>query len=92
MDVSRRLVSSPLSRPDLSITRNIDVYISLLDWTCYDSDVSRASDVTVSAYLRTAPGHDRQDMGNDLLISSVTFSPNIQAKVIHPFPKPCSSQ
>ncbi|KAA1073077.1 AGC protein kinase Gad8 [Puccinia graminis f. sp. tritici] len=45
-----------------------------------DFDVSRASDVTVSAYLRTAPGHDRQDMGNDLLISSVTFSPNIQAK------------
>lgn len=47
----------------------------------HDSDVSRASDVTVSAYLRTAPGHDRQDMGNDLLIGSVTFSPNIQAKV-----------
>ncbi|POW08679.1 hypothetical protein PSTT_07357 [Puccinia striiformis] len=46
-----------------------------------DFDVSRASDVTVSAYLRTAPGHDRQDMGNDLLISTVTFSPNIQAKV-----------
>ncbi|KAI7955374.1 hypothetical protein MJO28_005774 [Puccinia striiformis f. sp. tritici] len=46
-----------------------------------DFDVSRASDVTVSAYLRTAPGHDRQDMGNDLLISTVTFSPNIQAKL-----------
>lgn len=45
-----------------------------------DFDVSRASDVTVSAYLRTAPGHDRQDMGNDLLLSSVTFSPNLQAK------------
>ncbi|EGG11547.1 uncharacterized protein MELLADRAFT_41984 [Melampsora larici-populina 98AG31] len=45
-----------------------------------DFDVSRAADVTVSAYLRTAPGHDRQDMGNDLLLSSVTFSPNIQSK------------
>lgn len=45
------------------------------------SDVSRAADVTVSAYLRTAPGHDRQDMGNDLLLSSVTFSPNVQSKV-----------
>ncbi|MBW0516006.1 hypothetical protein O181_055721 [Austropuccinia psidii MF-1] len=45
-----------------------------------DFDVSRAADVTVSAYLRTAPGHDRQDMGNDLLLSSVTFSPKINTK------------
>ncbi|OAV91674.1 AGC/AKT protein kinase [Puccinia triticina 1-1 BBBD Race 1] len=56
-----------------------------------DFDVSRASDVTVSAYLRTAPGHDRQDMGNDLLISSVTFSPNIQAKGVTDAWYPASS-
>ncbi|KNZ47136.1 uncharacterized protein VP01_664g3 [Puccinia sorghi] len=56
-----------------------------------DFDVSRASDVTVSAYLRTAPGHDRQDMGNDLLIGSVTFSPNIQAKGVTDAWYPASS-
>ncbi|KAH9458692.1 hypothetical protein MJO29_005783 [Puccinia striiformis f. sp. tritici] len=56
-----------------------------------DFDVSRASDVTVSAYLRTAPGHDRQDMGNDLLISTVTFSPNIQAKGVTDAWYPASS-
>lgn len=56
-----------------------------------DFDVSRASDVTVSAYLRTAPGHDRQDMGNDLLLSTFTFSPNIEAKGVTDVWYPASS-
>ena len=37
------------------------------------SDVSRISDVSLSAYLRTAPvvpGQNRNDMGDDLLLAS----------------------
>lgn len=42
--------------------------------TAASSDVSRVSDVSVSAYLRTAPsvsGQNRNDMGNDLFLGAV---------------------
>ncbi|SCV73827.1 BQ2448_6257 [Microbotryum intermedium] len=41
-------------------------------------DVSRVSDVTISAYLRTAPvaaGGNRNDMGNDLFLGGINFTP-----------------
>ncbi|GAA6014338.1 hypothetical protein JCM10207_005424 [Rhodosporidiobolus poonsookiae] len=45
-------------------------------------DVSRISDVSISAYLRTAPlvpGQSRGDMGNDLFLSGVKFAPPFDA-------------
>ncbi|GAA5862312.1 hypothetical protein JCM8547_007598 [Rhodosporidiobolus lusitaniae] len=42
-------------------------------------DVSRISDVSISAYLRTAPqvpGQNRADMGNDLFLSGLKFAPS----------------
>ncbi|KDE02273.1 AGC/AKT protein kinase [Microbotryum lychnidis-dioicae p1A1 Lamole] len=41
-------------------------------------DVSRVSDITISAYLRTAPvaaGGNRNDMGNDLFLGGINFTP-----------------
>ena len=38
------------------------------------SDVSRISDVSISAYLRTSPivpGQNRNDMGNDLFLGGI---------------------
>lgn len=45
------------------------------------SDVSRASEISVSAYLRTAPsvpGQERVDMGNDLFLGGVKFAPSFE--------------
>ncbi|BGP18340.1 Serine/threonine-protein kinase [Rhodosporidiobolus nylandii] len=45
-------------------------------------DVSRISDVSISAYLRTAPlvpGQNRGDMGNDLFLSGLKFAPSFDA-------------
>lgn len=45
-------------------------------------DVSRASEISLSAYLRTAPsvpGQERADMGNDLFLAGVKFSPSYDA-------------
>lgn len=43
-----------------------------------NSDVSRVSDVSISAYLRTSPivpGQNRNDMGNDLFLGGIKFTP-----------------
>jgi hypothetical protein len=51
-------------------------------------DVSRKSDITVSAYLRRAqcaPG--QADMGNDLPVARVEFTPNLDG-----FVRPSSTQ
>ncbi|GAA5903858.1 hypothetical protein JCM6882_001333 [Rhodosporidiobolus microsporus] len=45
-------------------------------------DVSRISDVSISAYLRTAPlvpGQNRGDMGDDLFLSGLKFAPSFDA-------------
>lgn len=45
-------------------------------------DVSRISDVTISAYLRTSPivpGQNRNDMGNDLFLGGLQFLPSFDA-------------
>ncbi|GAA5918735.1 hypothetical protein JCM1841_006269 [Sporobolomyces salmonicolor] len=45
-------------------------------------DVSRISDVSISAYLRTSPlvpGQNRNDMGNDLFLGGVKFAPVFDA-------------
>ncbi|KAM0749889.1 Pkinase-domain-containing protein [Meredithblackwellia eburnea MCA 4105] len=45
-------------------------------------DVSRISDVSISAYLRTSPlvpGQNRNDMGNDLFLGGVKFTPIFDA-------------
>ncbi|GAA5957792.1 hypothetical protein JCM3765_003767 [Sporobolomyces pararoseus] len=45
-------------------------------------DVSRVSDVSISAYLRTSPfvpGQSRNDMGNDLFLGGVKFQPVFDA-------------
>ena len=39
------------------------------------SDVSRTSNIAVSAYLRTAPAQGQDDMGNDLLLARVDLTP-----------------
>lgn len=42
-----------------------------------DFDISRSADISVSAYLRTAPGSNRMgNMGNDVLLGRVTFAPH----------------
>ena len=46
------------------------------------SDVSRDSEISLSAYLRTSPsmpGQDRTDMGNDLFLAGVKISPTFDA-------------
>ncbi|KAK0216968.1 kinase-like domain-containing protein [Armillaria novae-zelandiae] len=40
-----------------------------------DFDVSRTSNISVSAYLRTAPVQGPDDMGNDLLLARVDLTP-----------------
>jgi serum/glucocorticoid-regulated kinase 2 len=48
------------------------------------SDVSRSSEVTISAYLRTAatlPGQNRSDMGNDLFLGGLKFTPGFDSQV-----------
>ena len=48
------------------------------------SDVSRSSEVTISAYLRTAPtvpGQNRSDMGNDLFLGGLKFTPSFDSQV-----------
>ncbi|KAL8280467.1 hypothetical protein RQP46_007115 [Phenoliferia psychrophenolica] len=45
-------------------------------------DVSRVSDVSISAYLRTSPivpGQNRNDMGNDLFLGGIKFTPVFDA-------------
>jgi serum/glucocorticoid-regulated kinase 2 len=61
------------------------VYMMLTSSFYQKSDVSRASEITVSAYLRTsqtAPGHGRNDMGNDLFLGGVKVTPVFDSKVI----------
>jgi len=68
------LYVSPCLRPtELSLTCSIIVTYS---------DVSRVSDVSISAYLRTSPlvpGQSRNDMGNDLFLGGVKFQPVFDA-------------
>lgn len=42
-----------------------------------DFDVSRTSNISVSAYLRTAPSQGQDDMGNDLLMARVDLTPTL---------------
>ncbi|KIO15933.1 hypothetical protein M407DRAFT_199814, partial [Tulasnella calospora MUT 4182] len=44
-------------------------------------DVSRSSDISISAYLRTQPpaaGEDQNDMGNDLLLCRLDYNPVLE--------------
>jgi serum/glucocorticoid-regulated kinase 2 len=43
-----------------------------------DFDVSRTSDISVSAYLRTAPSQTQEDMGNDILMARVDLTPMLE--------------
>ncbi|KAF8331317.1 putative Serine/threonine-protein kinase gad8 [Cantharellus anzutake] len=50
-----------------------------------DFDVSRTSDITISAYLRTQPvisGLSQPDMGNDILLSRLDLSPALEANAV----------
>ncbi|KAF9519393.1 hypothetical protein BS47DRAFT_1337145 [Hydnum rufescens UP504] len=50
-----------------------------------DFDVSRASDITVSAYLRTQTsilGQSQADMGNDILLARLDLSPALEAHAV----------
>jgi len=47
----------------------------------HDSDVSRTSNIAVSAYLRTAPAQGQDDMGNDLLLARVDLTPMLEGHV-----------
>jgi len=50
-----------------------------------DSDVSRQSGISISAYLRTSPssvtGENHPDMGNDILLARVDLSPPLDTPV-----------
>lgn len=47
-----------------------------------DSDVSRTSNISVSAYLRTAAAvHSQKDMGNDLLMARAQITPALDGHV-----------
>ena len=62
----------------------------LLTLTRIYSDVSRMSNISVSAYLRTAQsaeGHD--DMGNDILMARVDLTPQLDGHVSLRLPRPC---
>ncbi|GAA95001.1 hypothetical protein E5Q_01656 [Mixia osmundae IAM 14324] len=46
-------------------------------------DVSRRSEVALSAYLRTTPaasGDDREDMGNDIFLGGISFTPTFDSE------------
>lgn len=52
----------------------------------FASDVSRATTLSVSAYLRTSPcipGQNHNDMGNDILLARVDLTPHLDAPVSH---------
>lgn len=54
----------------------------LIEGTFVPSDVSRASTISVSAYLRTAQCVQGQDdMGNDLLMARVELTPALDGRV-----------
>lgn len=56
--------------------------VHLLISCFYYSDVSRDSEISLSAYLRTAPslpGQERADMGNDLFLAGVKINPTFDA-------------
>lgn len=51
-------------------------------------DVSRISDIAVTAYLRTSPpgggggsGGEGKDMGNDLCLGGIRFVPDLESGV-----------
>lgn len=47
-----------------------------------DFDVSRASEITLSAYLRTAPTvNTKSEMGDDLFLGGLSFLPSFDAQV-----------
>lgn len=75
MDVPGTLVGPPYS-----ITRLTSRGIKWLTIVfSLSSDVSRISDVTISAYLRTSPivpGQNRNDMGNDLFLGGLQYVPS----------------
>lgn len=63
--------------PNPSI-RSISNYIPVV----FFSDVSRHSDISLSAYLRTqpsVPGQSQPDMGNDILLGRLDLSPVLDA-------------
>ena len=50
-----------------------------------NSDVSRTSDISISAYLRTSPsvpGQSQPDMGNDILLARLDLSPVLEAHAV----------
>ena len=60
------------------LNQNQDLYKYFLQY----SDVSRTSEISLSAYLRTAPsvpGQERADMGNDLFLAGVKFLPSFDS-------------
>lgn len=55
-----------------------------------DSDVSRTSNISVSAYLRTTAAQGQHDMGNDMLLARVDLTPSFDAHVRDASVKFCS--
>jgi len=74
----------------LTLVVPLPLPLRLLVDRCPSSDVSRASEISLSAYLRTAPsvpGQERADMGNDLFLAGVKFSPSydaVSSRTAHP--------
>lgn len=63
-----------------------DLSVALLKSNCVatdrpSSDVSRKSNIAVSAYLRAAPVQGKDDMGNDILLSRVDLMPILDSRV-----------
>lgn len=49
------------------------------------SDVSRTSNISVAAYLRTSASPGKEDMGNDMLLARVDLTPSLDGHVCIPF-------
>lgn len=47
-----------------------------------DFDVSRTSEITLSAYLRTAPSlSQKSEMGDDIFLGGLSFQPSFDSQV-----------
>lgn len=72
-----------MSWGNIHISYNGHLASAHADLPCFlRSDVSRDSEISLSAYLRTSPsmpGQERADMGNDLFLAGVKISPTFDA-------------
>jgi serum/glucocorticoid-regulated kinase 2 len=78
-------MSSPswVSQADLlSVSPESRLRRTLMYFTFNYSDVSRVSQISVSAYLRTqqpSKGKSKADMGNDILLARLDLDPSLEA-------------